>query len=498
MRICFYFVLFFTAKCLNFYCQECCEDCCCDWWNNLWEDCYKERNKEEEEDFLDDYKKKAQQNDLRYREEIKKQKKAIKEQKEKLKNKIRRYLNHIKNNVENINNKFGQENSTKEELFNQISKINELMENFKQDEYFNTNSIEKIQGDLGDLQDLCRKAGIISLDVFYKENEKWKKFLEKNGIHEKYEEEKNITEDIFSLNNTLEKLKNNFGTYLLEIFKTRLFPTDKNEDKYKNEFMKFYSDYPIDVFKNTLIIEDSLLNFYRQILQKVKPNKLNDTNEKQAFEIYKEKLLQEQHRYLGYALLTDGNDAKIIEKIYEQIECKIFSDAKRLKEKIIPPLIGSFKDNIVEIIKDFFQEQLNVNKNFQKNKSEEIKKIASRKYNEAIKDLYGEKIELTFHNSYDIPMETTSFLKDCKLSVLFDYILSKGRKFYASDEEKNIVDEELGYINYNNEKDRLDLKTRTNFGYSLNEAIKNNENITIGEFYEKNIHQVVIFFKSDN
>lgn len=510
MRICFYFVLFFTAKCLNFCCEECCEDCCCDWWNNLWEDCYKESNEEEEKkkkddylnnhDYLNDHVEKTKQKILQDREENEKQKEEFEKQKEELKNKIRRYLNHIKNNVENINNKFGEDNSTKEELFNQISKINELTENFKEDEYFERNSIENIQKDLENLQDLCRKAGIISLDVFYEKNEKWGKFLEENGIHEEYKDEKDITEDIFSLDNTLEKLKNNFGTYLLEIFKTRLYPEEENKDKYKykNEFMKFYSEYNIGNLKD-IWYGDYLQDFYEKIFQKVKSNKLNDQNEKQAFEIYKKELLQEQHRYLVYALLTDGNEDKIIEKIYEQIECNIFRDEPRLKDNIIPPLIGSFKNNIVEIIKDSFQEQLNVNKNFQKNKSEEIKEKALNNYNEAIENLDGEKVEkfeLTFFNRYD-KIGSNFFPKEAKLSVLFDYVLSKGRDFYAKDDHDN-VDEKTSYITYEKEKGKIELTTLANFGDSLNDAIKDNENITIGKFYEKKIRQVVILFKSDN
>lgn len=485
MRICFYFVLFFIAKCLNFCCEECCGDCCCDWWYNLWKDCDKKSNKEEEEGLLDDYKKKAKQKYLQNIEEIKKQK-------EELKNKIREYLSNIKNNVENINNKFGEDNSTKEELFNQISKINELIENFKKDEYFERNSIEKIQGDLEDLQDLCRKAGIISLDVFYEKNEKWGKFLEENGIHEEYKEEKNITEDIFSLDNTLEKLKNNFGTYLLEIFKTRLFPINKNWDEYKNEFMKFYSDYNIGSLKD-IWDGEYLQDFYEKIFQKVKSDS-HDENEKQAVEIYKEGLLQEDHLYLGYALLTDGDETKIIEKIHGQIRCTIFTQAAKLKNTIIPPLINSFKHNIIEIIKDSFQEQLNVNKNLQKNKSEEIKKLALNKYNEAIKNLNGEKIELKFYNSYSSEMGTETFSKDCKLSVLFDYVLSKGREFYASDDEGNIEDVGRGCVNYEDEKKRIELKTAANWGDSLNVA---NENITIGEFYENRLHNVYMLFKKE-
>ena len=485
MLIYFYFVLFFIAKCLNFCCEECCGDCCCDWWNNLWEDCYKKSNKEE--DCLNDYRKGQERMYLQNIEEIRKQK-------EELKNKIRQYLSHIKNDVENIKRNIGEKNSIKEENLKQFSKINELIENFQNDNYFVRNSIEQIQKDWEDLQGLCSNAGIIKFDDFYKKNEEWKKFLEYNGIQEQYEEEKIINQENFSLENTLGKLRNNFGTYLLEIFKTRLFPVDENEDKYKykNEFMEFYKEYNIGSLKD-IWDGDYLQDFYKKIFQKVKYNKLEDTYEKQAFEIYKKELLQEQHRYLGYALLTDGNEDKIIEKIYEQIECNIFGDERRLKDNIIPPLIGSFKNNIVEIIKDSFQEQLNVNKNLQKNNSENIKNTASRKYNEAIKNLNGEKIELTFYNSYGISMETTSFLKDCKLSVLFDYVLSKGRDFYAKDDNDN-VDKKTPYLTYEKEKKRIELKTAANWGDSLKEAIDINKDITIGKFYEKQPHNVYMFF----
>ena len=489
MRIYFYFVLFFMAKCLNFCCEECCGDCCCDWWYNLWEDCYKKSNKEE--DCLNDYRKGQERMYLQNIEEIRKQK-------EELKNKIRQYLSHIKNDVENINLNFGRDNSVKKDLLNQITRINELIENFKEDEYFERNSIEKIQGDLGDLQDLCRKAGIISLDVFYKENEKWKKFLNENNIQEKYVEEKNITQEKFSLGNTLVKLENNFGTYLLEIFKTRLYPTNKNGDKYKNEFMKFYSDYQIDVFKNTLIIEDFFPDFCRQILQKVKLDYNDDENKNIALNIYKNALCEENYLYLGYALLTDGDESSISDEINGKIKCNIFTDANRLKEEIISPLINSFKHNIVEIIKDSLQEQLNVNKNLQKNKSEEIKKIASNNYNEAIKNLNVEKIKLTFYNSYNKEMKIKSFFKDCKLSVLFDYVLSKGRKFYASNEERKIVEDKLGYVSYEDEKGKLELKTALTWGgESLNNAINEKQDITIGEFYEKRFPNVYMFFKKD-
>ena len=254
----------------------------------------------------------------------------IGKQKEELKNKIIKYLSHIKNNVETINNNIERGNSVKEEILNQITKINELINNFNDNEYFNRNSIENIRKDLKALQDLCSKAEIITFDDFYKKNEEWKKFLEENRIKEKYEEEKNITPENFSLDNTLEKLKNNFGTYLLEIFKTRLYPINENGEKYKKDFMNFYSDYQIDVFKNTLIIEGSLLNFYRQILQKVKLDD-DDRNRNMAFNIYKNALLTQNYLYLGYALLTDGDEKNISDKINEEIECKIYSDSDKKK-----------------------------------------------------------------------------------------------------------------------------------------------------------------------
>lgn len=489
MLICFYFVLFFIAKCLNFCCEECCGDCCCDWWNNFWEDCHKQRRIRKKDDYLNDYKEKQEKMYLQNKEKKRKQK-------EELKNKIRKYLSNIKNEVKKINYNFGNENSLKAEISDQIFRINELIKNFQEDEYFNTNSIEKIQKDLRELRDFCSKAKIITFDDFYKKNEEWKNFLENNRIQEEYEEGKNITPEIFSLENTLEKLKNNFGTYLLEIFKTRLYPVDENEDKYKykNEFMEFYKEYNIGSLKD-IWDEEYLQDFYEKIFQKVKCDRL-DYNEEQAIESYKEGLLQEEHLYLGYALLTDGDEAKIIEEIHGQIRCAIFTQAAKLKDTIIPPLINSFKHNIVEIIKDSFQEQLNVNKNFQKNKSEEIKEKAFNKYKEAIKNLNGgKKIELTFFTSYQDEIGSDFFPKEAKLSVLFDYVLSKGRDFYAKDDNDN-VDEKTPYLTYEKEKGRIELKAEASlWGDSLNMA---NENITIEKFYEKNKPQVFIFFKSDN
>ena len=479
MRICFYFVLFFTAKCLNFCCEECCGDCCCDWWNNLWEDCYKESNKEEE-DFLDDYRKKRERMNLQNLEEIRKQKEEIEKQKEELKNKIREYLSNIENQVENIKRNLGEDKSTKEGLFNQISKINELIENFKDDNYFVRNSIEKIRKDLKELQDLCSKAGIINFDDFYKKNEEWERFLEENGIHKQYEEEKIITPEKFSLDNTLEKLKNNFGTYLLEIFKTRLFPTDKNEDKYKNEFMAFYEKYNIATWISFLT-EESFNTFYENICKMTSYELDPDINEQCR------KLLLDD-KYLGFALLSNGDENQILDVFCDKINSLLYN-----KKDIIGTFICCFKRNIVEVIKKSINQNLEIENDLKKNNSENIKNTASRKYNEAIENLKGEKIKLTFFNHYQNEIASDFFPKEAKLSVLFDYVLSKGRDFYAKDDNDN-VDKKTPYLTYEKEKKRIELKTAANWGDSLKEAIDINKDITIGKFYEKQPHNVYMFF----
>ena len=479
MRICFLFCFIFTAKCLNFCCQECCGDCCCDWWNNLWEDCYKESNKEEE-DFLDDYRKKRERMNLQNLEEIRKQKEEIEKQKEELKNKIREYLSNIENQVENIKRNLGEDKSTKEGLFNQISKINELIENFKNDNYFVRNSIEKIRKDLKELQDLCSKAGIINFDDFYKKNEEWERFLEENGIHKQYEEEKIITPEKFSLDNTLEKLKNNFGTYLLEIFKTRLFPTDKNEDKYKNEFMAFYEKYNIATWISFLT-EESFNTFYENICKMTSYELDPDINEQCR------KLLLDD-KYLGFALLSNGDENQILDVFCDKINSLLYN-----KKDIIGTFICCFKRNIVEVIKKSINQNLEIENDLKKNNSENIKNTASRKYNEAIENLKGEKIKLTFFNHYQNEIASDFFPKEAKLSVLFDYVLSKGRDFYAKDDNDN-VDKKTPYLTYEKEKKRIELKTAANWGDSLKEAIDINKDITIGKFYEKQPHNVYMFF----
>ena len=70
--------------------------------------------------------------------------------------------------------------------------------------------------------------------------------------------------------------------------------------------------------------------------------------------------------------------------------------------------------------------------------------------------------------------------------------------FDNSDDEENIVNEELGCVNYEDEKGKLELKTaQGNWGDSLNKKINQNENITIGEFYEKQFPNVFMFFKKE-
>ena len=476
MRICFLFCFIFTAKCLNFCCEECCGDCCCDWWYNLWEDCYKKSNKEE--DCLNDYRKGQERMYLQNIEEIRKQK-------EELKNKIRQYLSHIKNDVENIKRNIGEKNSIKEENLKQFSKINELIENFQNDNYFVRNSIEQIQKDWEDLQGLCSNAGIIKFDDFYKKNEEWKKFLEYNGIQEQYEEEKIINQENFSLENTLVKLRNNFGTYLLEIFKARLYPRDKNGNKYKKEFMEFYREYNIAIWIPSLT-ERSFNPFYEKICKMTSGGLHNDIDEQCR------KLLL-TNKSLGFALLSDGDENQILNVLDNNIN---FVD--NMQRKLIANFIDHFKRNIVEAIKKSINENLEIENDLKKNNSENIKKIAFNNYNEAIKNLNVEKIKLTFVTSYQDEIGSDFFPKEAKLSVLFDYVLSKGRDFYAKDDNGN-VDEKTPYLTYEKEKGRIELKiAQSKWADSLNEKINQNKNITIGEFYAKNKRQVFIFFKSDN
>ena len=382
--------------------------------------------------------------------------------------------------MENIKRNLGEDKSTKEGLFNQISKINELIENFKDDNYFVRNSIEKIRKDLKELQDLCSKAGIINFDDFYKKNEEWERFLEENGIHKQYVEEQNITEDNFSLENTLEKLRNNFGTYLLEIFKTRLFPTDKNEDKYKNEFMAFYEKYNIATWISFLT-EESFNTFYENICKMTSYELDPDINEQCR------KLLLDD-KYLGFALLSNGDENQILDVFCDKIVSYLYN-----KKDIIGTFICCFKRNIVEVIKKSINQNLEIENDLKKNNSENIKNTASRKYNEAIENLKGEKIKLTFFNHYQNEIASDFFPKEAKLSVLFDYVLSKGRDFYAKDDNDN-VDKKTPYLTYEKEKKRIELKTAANWGDSLKEAIDINKDITIGKFYEKQPHNVYMFF----
>ena len=486
MLICFYFVLFFIAKCLSFCYGECCGDCC-ECWDDFWEDCLKKSNKEEEKeeknnDWLKYYKEQQEEKNRENIKKIREQEEKIREQKGELENKIKKYLSYIKNQVENISNNVTKDDNCNKGILDRVHRINELINNFQEDEYFNTNSITQIQDDLRELQDLCSKADIIIFDVFYEKNEEWEKFLKDNGIQEEYKEEQNITLEIFSLENTLGKLRGNFGTYLLEIFKTRLFPTNKNGDKYKNEFMVFYKEYNIAAWINSLT-EESFNSFYEKICKMTSNGLEKDINEECR------KLLLTD-KYLGFALLSDGHETQIFNAF-----CSNINSLTNQKDALISLFIDNFKRTIVEVIKTSIDQNLKIENDLKKNNSEKIKEKARVEYNKAIKGLDGDEIELTFYN-IEGKYEPHTFFKGCKLSVLFDFVLSKGRELYYSDENGDILDEKLGYISYENEKGRLELKTAQGIGAdSLNKEINNNENITIGAFYEKLSPNVYMFFQ---
>ena len=63
----------------------------------------------------------------------------------------------------------------------------------------------------------------------------------------------------------------------------------------------------------------------------------------------------------------------------------------------------------------------------------------------------------------------------------------------AKDDNDN-VDKKTPYLTYEKEKKRIELKTAANWGDSLKEAIDINKDITIGKFYEKQPHNVYMFF----
>lgn len=323
-------------------------------------------------------------------------------------------------------------------------------------------------------------------NAYKKEGNKNKK-EDDDDEEEIYKEEKNITQDNFTLEKTLEKLKNNWKTYLLEIFRTRLYLLNAKE-KYENAFQDFCENYSPKTFFESLT-GDMFIEFYKKVLDNCKLIYEGGNYDSRALQEYKNGLLKKDNTFLIYALLTDGDEKNIYNKIFNNIECTMYSD-KGFKENIIGYLIDAFKRQIIETIKEKRKEEIKRCLN----KKDEIKKQAQKNYNVAIAGHNEGKITLSFYDQYnlnDVKGEL-KIAKNVKLSALFNYVLSQGRTLYYfnPDYNKKVEEEEIGddeiknytYVSYDDEKARLVLKD----SYSrlvakiLNNAINDNNNITIG------------------
>lgn len=337
-------------------------------------------------------------------------------------------------------------------------------------------------------------------NAYKKEGNKNKK-EDDDDEEEIYKEEKNITQDNFTLEKTLEKLKNNWKTYLLEIFRTRLYLLNAKE-KYENAFQDFCENYSPKTFFESLT-GDMFIEFYKKVLDNCKLIYEGGNYDSRALQEYKNGLLKKDNTFLIYALLTDGDEKNIYNKIFNNIECTMYSD-KGFKENIIGYLIDAFKRQIIETIKEKRKEEIKRCLN----KKDEIKKQAQKNYNVAIAGHNEGKITLSFYDQYnlnDVKGEL-KIAKNVKLSALFNYVLSQGRTLYYfnPDYNKKVEEEEIGddeiknytYVSYDDEKARLVLKD----SYSrlvakiLNNAINDNNNITIGGFYNGDKGNVYIFF----
>lgn len=337
-------------------------------------------------------------------------------------------------------------------------------------------------------------------NAYKKEGNKNKK-EDDDDEEEIYKEEKNITQDNFTLEKTLEKLKNNWKTYLLEIFRTRLYLLNAKE-KYENAFQDFCENYSPKTFFESLT-GDMFIEFYKKVLDNCKLIYEGGNYDSRALQEYKNGLLKKENTFLIYALLTDGDEKNIYNKIFNNIECTMYSD-KGFKENIIGYLIDAFKRQIIETIKEKRKEEIKRCLN----KKDEIKKQAQKNYNVAIAGHNEGKITLSFYDQYnlnDVKGEL-KIAKNVKLSALFNYVLSQGRTLYYfnPDYNKKVEEEEIGddeiknytYVSYDDEKARLVLKDSCSrlVAKILNNAINDNNNITIGGFYNGDKGNVYIFF----
>ena len=334
------------------------------------------------------------------------------------------------------------------------------------------------------------------------------------GKKENYKDEKKITPENFTPIKTLGKLQTNWETYLLEIFKTRLFPPNSNDDDiYEKKFQDFCKKYYPKTFFEFLT-EETFIDFSKKVLDNCKfeneigvDNSLN-IHDVSAFNEYKKGLSQDENKFLIYALLTDGDEGNIFNIILNRIRCTIYND-EGIKIGIIRNLIDTFKKQIIETIKGEVIENRKIEEGIYLGIKERIKQQAQENYNAAIAGHNEEKITLHFYDKYNVGKVKgdLEIAKNVKLSALFDYVLSNGRTFYYFNAEENqeekddVIEDDIKkdniYVSYDDEKERLVLKDNYRFyvgGKKLNDAIQENGNITIGDFYKSNEGTVYMFF----
>ena len=229
----------------------------------------------------------------------------------------------------------------------------------------------------------------------------------------------------------------------------------------------------------------------------------NDYNN-DALQEYKKGLLKDENTFLIYALLTDGDENNICNEIFKKIRCETYNDEERKKD-VIENLIDTFKRKIIKTIKGEVIKNRKIEEGIYLGIKENIKQQAQKNYNAAIAGHNEGKITLSFYDKYKTEKAKLEIAKNVKLSALFDYVLS--RKFYYFNDEcdkeksddviENNIKKDNIYIGYDDEKERLVLKDNYRFyvgGKKLNDAIQENGNITIGDFYKSNEGTVYMFF----
>lgn len=242
--------------------------------------------------------------------------------------------------------------------------------------YFSFFSFKNVMKGCNEFCDCCPDCCKKYWKKYFNKNKSGTEIInqEENNEEENNNEEKNITPENFDLNKTFEKLKNNWEKYLLEIFQTRLFPPNRdNKDKYKKEFQDFCDQYSTKVFFESLT-KDTFIEFSKKVLNDCESNydEERDYN-KIAFQEYTQGLLKNENTFLIYALLTNGDENNISNKIFNNITCETYSFHEDSKKSVISNLIDIFKRQIIETIKNEVNKNKKIEQEIISEKKEKIK-----------------------------------------------------------------------------------------------------------------------------